>query len=231
MKDIWKLNRDGSLATFYRYFYKVDTLPRDGCNYFWLCLLAIILTPFVWPALVWNMRTKRITLNTSTKYIGGKEVRYTYYYIHNYGWHQTGLGAVYNFILFVVGAMFLGLLYKLPGSAAIFSIGDSIPFIFAFILIQLSGILGIAIVYYGGMYLIKWIAAIWPEKKQPQTEEEWDEYYRKEAEENKKIREREDYKEKHPNFFKLIIMRIVSFKEKRCPIIEWDETKTPKDLK
>ena len=65
----WKLNRDGSLASFYRYFYGTGDLPKDGCNYFWLTCLAIICTPFVWPAIVLNRLNNKIQLREDEKWI------------------------------------------------------------------------------------------------------------------------------------------------------------------
>ena len=222
MNNTWKLNRDGSLASFYRYFYAKDTLPNNGCDYFWLLCLGFVLMPFVWPAVLLNMWNNKIILRETTRW--SKELQadvpYTYYYKNSSGFIQTGLGIILNFLLFIIGGLILCFFYKHFPSFSIFHLTSAI---LTTILIYAVGLGFIGIAYYGGAYLIKQLAKIEP--KRPETDEEWSVYYDKQEAKEAKRRTAYIHKQSHPGFFKMIGMRFMSYKEENCPLIEWEETK------
>jgi hypothetical protein len=222
MNNTWKLDRDGSLANFYRYFYAKDTLPNNGCDYFWLLCLGFILMPFVWPAVLLNMWNDKITLRETTRYDINSEthVPYTYYSINSTGFIQTGLGILLNFLLIILGGLILSIFYKYHPSLSIFHIKS---FILTMLLLYAIGLSCIGLAYYGGAYLLGLLIKIGP--KRPETPEEWDAYYDKQEAKEKARREAYIYRQSHPGFFKMIGMRFMSYKEKNCPIIEWEETK------
>jgi hypothetical protein len=224
MNNTWKLNRDGSLASFYRYFYAKDTLPKNGCDYFWLLCLAFVLLPFVWPAVALNRFNNKIILRKSTYWDSNLQsnVLCTYYDVYSSGFVQTGLGLVFNIILIIVGGLILGPLYKSHPDFFIFHIKS---FIFTIFIITAIGFVSIIAVWLFFKYLFAFIISLIPSG--PQTEEEWHEYYTKQREKDLAKLKRYYEKQAHPNFFKLIGMRIMSYKEKNCPIIQWEETKQP----
>ncbi len=225
MNNTWKLNRDGSLANFYRYFYAKETLPKNGCDYFWLICLAFVLIPFVWPAVFLNMWNKKIVLRESYKWVSDEEpnVPYTYYTLFSSGFVQTAMGSILNIVLIIVGGLIIGPLYKSHPDLFIFHI---FSFTVEIILLCALGFITLLIGYLAIINIFKLISSMLP--KGPQTEEEWNEYYAKQREKDKIENARQLEKQAHPNFFKLIIMRFMSYKEKNCPLIEWEETKTAK---
>lgn len=216
-----KLNREGNLASFYRYFYLTGDMPNNFCNYFWLLVIAFICTPFTWPAQLYNWYNKKITLRNSTKWREGVEISYTYYDV-GYQPVQTVIGLILNLILCVLGMLYTGPFYKfMPVCRQFF---DSIPGLLIIPALITSGLIGSFILYYFFIAIGTLIGKIF-KVKSPETDEEWAEYYEKQRLKKEANAKRKEYRKNNPNFIKMIGIWFKAYKEKNCPIIEWDEVK------
>lgn len=209
-----KLNSDSRIASFFRYFYGKDEMPKDFCTYFWLLVLATVLTPFVWPALAINRIGNKITKRTNG-------VIKEYYVAHDF--IQTPYGIIFNLFLFLIGGFSMMALTRI----GIFSkdFGDNWPLLGILLYLIAFGVLTIIAIIFAFKvigYFVRMIKAYREANKIPLTEEE--EYQLALKERDRRI-ERERRKIENPGIFRIIRLRIKAYKEKNCPIIEWENKK------
>lgn len=210
------MNPHTKLASFYRYFYMTEKLPNNLCTYFWGLMLAFILTPLTWLAMLHNRIYNPIKKKTYTY-----EDKTTYYYDTPYKPVATAFGLGFTLLAFCIGAVTLISFGKLTGIDTRNFIGSS-SVILGCIKIYAIGLLTV----FGTIALFYLLMAIWRliPKKEPKKETD-EEYYARRKAENKAEMERRIYKENNPTIFTLAWKWLVAFKEKNCPIITWDYTK------
>lgn len=190
-----KLSTHNQLAMLYRNFYNRSFLPNNLCNYFWLLLVALICTPFVYPVLILN------------KFISPFEWSYSQYYRRSsYNNIPIVIGVVFNVLIFLFGILLSQMIY-----------GRSIFNLLELHEIYTNGIILTSIV----LTLI--VTIVFIIKKIPyheETDEEWElKYKAKNAKQQlKELR----YKQ---SFRYLLVQRFKAWKNNNCPIIEWDTSK------
>jgi hypothetical protein len=214
------MNPHSRLASFYRYFYMTENLPNNLCNYFWGLMLAFVCLPFVWLAMLINYINHPIKRKEYQE--DGKII---YYYDTPFEPCATGYGIIFTFINLIIGIATIELISKLGISTATLTFGlTNIKLLFY---IYGVGILAIASsigLFFGYMALMRLI----PDKKEKELTDE--EYWAKRDAEDIKERERREYKLNNPSLITLAWRWLKAFKEKNCPMIDWDYSKQ-KDTK
>ena len=208
------MNPHSKLASLYRYFYMEETLPNNLCNYFWGLFFAIICLPFTWLAILHNR-----VYNPITKHENKYANKTLHYYTTPFKPLPTALGLIFTVFTFVIGAVTLIIFEKITGvNTRAFINQSTIPI--GVIKMYMIGILGII----GSIGLFNVLIALLRllPKKAPETEEE---FYARLTKENQRNKERMEHKRNNPNIFTLAWRWLVAFKEKNCPLIEWDYTK------
>lgn len=211
------MNPHTNLASFYRYFYMREQLPNNLCNYFWNLIFAFICLPFVWTAMLLNRILTPIKLK---EYDMGEGEKKKYYYSTPYDPIKTGYGIVFTFLLLIIGGVMLRLVYgkTLEHGNVIDAFGTS-----AYARLLYVYCVGILTVLCGvtAFFILMFLWRMLP-KKAPETDEE---YEARRTAENQKDRERMERRRTNPSFIVLTWRWIVAFKEKNCPMLEWDYTK------
>lgn len=194
-----KLNTHGTTAMFYRGFYNKEEVPGNLCAYFWKLIFAIIFTPFVYPALIVNKLLNPFCY---------KE-KYKSYYISGGERMKTLWGIVLNLIIFFAGCFVSSWIFTKPMMQHM-----------SFYKIYFNGFLAVAGLLFSIYFLIVLIRLI-PRKEPKELSEE--EYQKQYVEQ----REKEDKREAKwkRSFLYLCIQAFIAFKNKVCPIIEWENKK------
>lgn len=197
------LNIHGTLAKCYRAFWNDTDLPNNLCSYFWKLILAFILTPICYPMIIIN------------------SIMSPYYYREKDEWGNSGYsggwdrgssayGGLINALIFIIGvatsqAFYEGMINYMP-AWKLYANG---------LLLLALLILVVASIIYG----CKLIAKIIPTKEEKEeTEEEiiasrkkrYEEYFKKEVKKQKSL-------------WYLIKKMFIAWKDKNCPIIEWNK--------
>lgn len=198
------LNVHSKLAKFYIIFYDKTTLPNNLCAYFWSLLFAFICAPILYPSLIINALM-------SPPHYSEEYKRY------------SGVGLVPNVVGLVLNILILfggGILTKQFYGAEYYPF---LPIWKAYV----NGII-FTIIFSAGIYLlirlIKFIVTHYPKrtpkvKKYP-SDEEWLKLM--EAQEK---REQERQLRRKKSFWYLLKQSFIAWKDKNCPIIEWDTKK------
>lgn len=202
-----KLNAHGSLAMFYRNFYHKTELPTNLCNYFWKIVVALICTPFVWPALVIN--------KIWFPYKYGNEYMFKPDY-YRCGELPTYNGFLANVVIFIMGMLVDKILF-------------SINFLYlGWHKTYVNGIVGWAFIIFMFLF-VAYCASLFSKlfPKKVLTLEEREKKYRMEYEESENRKAKRKLKWEN-SFLFLIKKRFQAWKEKNCPIIEWDHNNKKK---
>lgn len=208
------MNPHSKLASFYRYFYMEENLPNNLCNYVWSLLFAFACTPLTWLAMLHNRIYNPIRKEKRVNYMG----QLMYYYKTPYKPIQTGVGIIFSFLAFMIGAVTLKIFEHISKVEII----RPSEILLGCIKIYGVGILTVftsIALFYGLMFLWRLI----PKKKE--KEETNEEFHARMDARNKAEMERRIYKENNPSFLTLVWRWLVAFKEKNCPMITWDYTK------
>jgi len=199
-----KLSTHNKLAMLYRAFYNKEQLPKDLCSYFWLTLIALILTPFVWPALVINKLVAPFKWKDVPTWIDDTAVpHYTRSYRSSI---PVLLGLVFNAALFIIG---------IPVTKLFF--GDMVSYmsVYKWYLNGIAGVFIFAVIITLFVKLMTYLANRNP-KSEEQEELEW------QLKSEKKRLKRIKYQQ---SFRYLLWQRIKAWKEDNCPILTWEDDK------
>lgn len=197
------LNIHGSLAKFYREFYNRTKLPNNLCNYFWSLVLAFIFLPFVYPVLIIN------------------RIFFPYYYDKDmYKEYResaervsTIFGLLINFLFIAIGLLFQKIVY-----------GDLYSKIIPVWKTYTNGFISIVAIVFSIwiiFHIVKFIIKLFPKKHI-----EKEELSAKELEELEKLwqeKQRKKQLKKEKSFWYLLKKYFIAWKDKNCPIIEWDD--------
>lgn len=202
------LNVHSRLAKFYILFYDRAFLPNNLCSYFWLLLFAFICTPLCYPAMVVNYLM-------SPPYYSEEYGTY-----RNGGYIPTGIGAVLNFLILILGFWLTLEFYGKPYV-------EVLPLWKAYangIIYTVSLFISIYLV----VNLIIFIIKIYPKrvrKEQPElTLEERMKLY-EEAEELDRQRRLRRRQRREKSFWHILVKYFIAWKDKNCPIIDWETKK------
>lgn len=208
------MNPHSKLASFYRYFYLTEKLPNNLCNYCWGLVLAIICTPFVWPAIAINMFNKEIYLYEDKQFqmysVRGKKT-------------ATSMGIVFSFFILVIGAVTIILLEKMDIINHVHA--KNLSFLFILYLVGISTVAFSILMFYFFVAITRIIDSFKNELTEDEREAKYLAENRRYAEKYEKDWENKKYREANPRFYTLMWRWIVAIKEKNCPMITWDYTK------
>jgi hypothetical protein len=219
------LNPYTRLASFYRYFYLTEKLPNNICSYTQKLIFAFIMLPFTWIAVLQNYLAKAVKPNVD---YNGKQGFYVREDV------VTAYGLAYSVGVLFIGIFITSLLDKL------FLI-DNKPFINNYItatiwllLFYFLGIIYILLIVcfvyiikhivYGVVKIIDYINK---DKPKPTNEEIISQWVKtNELKEAKRLK-----RESNPSLLRLMIKRLIAFKERNCELITWDYKYEKKDDK
>jgi hypothetical protein len=187
-----KLNSESKTAWFYRYYYAATEMPRNFCDYFWALAFAMITTPFVWPALLWNRYHNNVAKSS-------------WGYTVHYRFMQTAIGAVISFVFFVIGALGLNFIYAYE----LTEWGKNFNTFHALFVIYFAGVFFSILIGIGIYSIVKLFMILLP-------------YFQKIP--KPKFIKRKKEVSTSPNIFQLAGIAYKSYKEKNCPLIDWQET-------
>lgn len=198
------LNIHGTLARFYRAFWNDPDLPNNLCSYFWKLVLAFVLLPICYPMLIIN--------NLCSPYYYEKGNSWSSEgYKGGYNRNSSAYGLLVNVLLVIIGLLV---------SEWIFG-EDSVKYMsiwkvyFNGIIVAISIVTIVLIIIYSTVLIQKLI----PKKElKEETEEEITARLNKEREAYLK---KEAMKQK--SLWYLIKKMFIAWKEKNCPIIEWEK--------
>lgn len=235
MKNLNTFNPHSSLASFYRYFYLVETTPNNLCDYFWKLLIALICFPFVWPAMAINRYNKVVWFDTALYNIweydevaghnicrGEKPLNR--YRIRVSQSHTTAIGALYSLVFFIAGIFSSGVLYKFFHIDLLTNGNPNV----SFHLLYMLYITGVICIFssIGLFFIIVAVCRFLSKFKKQLSQEEKEALYlaneKRYVERSKRCQERRARRQANPNFIILLFRWFKAIKEKNCPIIEWD---------
>jgi len=200
------LNPHGLLAKLYRAFYNETKLPNNLCNYFWKLILAIILSPLLWPMLLINGVTYPIERDEDNKYYGG------------YMRSSNLYGALINGLMFIFGVLATEKYY---GRGFVNYIHPFKMYLNG-IVVSVIALSGITVII-GFIYLCSVVFNYFDEKKEKEKynyEEETEAEYLKRKEQEIALMEERELK-KQKSLWYLSKKMFFAWKEKNCPLIEW----------
>ena len=193
VKDLF--NAHSFLASLYRHT-NIKNVPNGLCDFVWGLLFGIIMLPFTWLVIVFNLSNKSIEYNEYRK-------EYSFY-----GAEKPLSGTLYSLACIVIGAFVVISIDKLSscGLKAYLNSIDTLLFIG---ITYVIGILTIAFFIFLIWGIVRLVDVY--EKKYPKVHSyETHEYV--------------EPKVKTPSIFVLFWRGIVAYKEKNCPLITWDYT-------
>lgn len=222
------LNPQSRLATFYRYFYLTNTLPNNLCAYFWALFFAFIFLPFVWIAVIINYKQNKIKRYKDSKYIFKNNVVVDnisfYRYLVSNDAMKTMSGFFLTLLAMIIGAtVYAGVLQLNPVVVNNMGLFKALTFLYLVGILSVLSIILIILIIIGLFKIINTL--IYSIKKEPTLEQKLEkerktmEYEEKRRE---KEREKEKYREDNPNFLAIAWRWVVAFKEKNCPLLEWN---------
>ena len=214
---MYKVNPYSKLASLYRHTYLVQELPKSGCDYIWGLLFAILIFPFTWTVIVKNKLQKKITLYDNDNY----------YYV-SCNADKPIIGLIFTVLLLLIGIIFISGLECLSFIPTNYWFVEgqknAINFISNLIIVYFHGVLFVLMILFIGLGFSK-LFIYFDNKfpKKPFSQEKFDKFYADlSAKQLKKLN-------KKPSFFKLMYIGLKAYKEKNCPIFDWDyETFKPK---
>lgn len=194
------LNIHGSLARLYMEFYNTSDLPNNLCAYFWKLVVAIIFSIPCYPAMIINALTSKIEWSKAFKR----------YYVDSSRMNVV-FGLFFNFIFLMIGILITGKIY-----------GGRYLRYMAIWKIYLNGIMYSVLIGGGIIGIIALVILVMKNRDKNEksyvdmTPEErttlWDE------QEKKRLR-------KEGSFWNLTKKAFMAWKEKNCPILEWNSNK------
>ena len=232
------MNPHSRLASFYRHFYLVGTLPNNLCLYFWSLLLAIVITPFVFSAMISNWFNKQITYHEHKEDEWGYtsnfewvilEPKLKQYYSVNPSKLPTSTGLILNIIFLAVGALIINLMsYFLNNDLfKIFSNINSGYFVINLIVINLIiiiiGLVSSFIIYYSIIFSFIFLCDLYNKiKGEDKKIDDYDEIEKQYIIRRNALIEKKRYRSENPNFIRLCFRWLKAKKDKNCPILKWD---------
>lgn len=197
------LNPHGLLATYYREFYQTTKLPNNLCSYFWKLVIGIICFPICYPAMAINYAQNPIRYDKEdNSWSGGGDI-------------PTAIGGLLNLLILLIGLGFSHIVYG--NITGYFSLGK----------LYINGIIGTicvialiaitAFMVYGVYLLVEYIQ----ERKQNNHESISQEEYNKREVIRQEILKQKELK-RQKSLWYLTKKMFFAWKEKNCPIIEWE---------
>lgn len=205
------MNPHSNLASLYRYFYMTDKLPNNLCIYFWGLLLLFICLPFTWLAMIFNYFNNPIQRKEYKSY----DDNIIYYYTMSYKSIPTMIGFFFSFLTISVSICIIAFLAKC-GISETYFVNRTNSAIFTLLSLYVYGLIFIFIsicLFFGIIHLVRLLP-----KKSLETNEEYLTRLNKDL-------KRMEHKRNNPNFITLACRWLIAFKEKNCPLLDWDYTK------